>query len=161
MNNWKVIFATVVIFGAGVITGGVLVDYVQHCPSKTVCKEPVKKPAVQPAAAATNVAVLPAVESERPPRLPEVLSKQFLLKLDEGVHLTVAQREAAQKIIAESQNLMRKTLQDARLEIRELLTTEQRKQFDELMKKPFHKPIAFSTNVPAASAPVTNLPVGK
>ena len=31
MNNWKVIFATAVIFGAGVITGGLLVNYVQHC----------------------------------------------------------------------------------------------------------------------------------
>ena len=30
MNNWKVIFATVVIFGAGVITGGLLVNYVNY-----------------------------------------------------------------------------------------------------------------------------------
>ena len=30
MNSWKVILATVVIFGAGVMTGGLLVNYVDH-----------------------------------------------------------------------------------------------------------------------------------
>ncbi len=30
MNSWKVILATVVIFGAGVLTGGLLVNYVER-----------------------------------------------------------------------------------------------------------------------------------
>ena len=29
MNSWKVILAAVVIFGAGVLTGGLLVNYVE------------------------------------------------------------------------------------------------------------------------------------
>ena len=43
---------------------------------------------------------------------------------------------------------MHKVIQDARLEIREVLTPEQRKKFDELVKRPVHKPI-FGTNAPA------------
>ena len=30
MNSWKVILATLVIFGAGVVTGGLLVSYAVH-----------------------------------------------------------------------------------------------------------------------------------
>jgi len=48
-------------------------------------------------------------------------------------------------------------VQDARLEIREVLTPDQRKQFDELVKRPFHKPI-FDTNAPAVLPPATNAP---
>ena len=36
MNSWKVILAAVVIFGAGVLTGGLLVDYVDHSPLQNV-----------------------------------------------------------------------------------------------------------------------------
>ena len=52
--------------------------------------------------------------------------------------------------MAEGQNQVRKSIQDARLEIRELLTPDQRKQFDELVKRPFRKPI-FGTNTPAGA----------
>ena len=53
---------------------------------------------------------------------------------------------------------MRKVVQDARLEIREVLTPEQRKEFDELVKRPFRKPI-FGTNAPPPSRPPpTNAP---
>ena len=146
MNNWKVIFATVVIFGAGVITGGLLVNYVEHSHPKTA-----RRPAVEAHPAVTNqsVRLADAVKA----RLPEVLSKQFLQRLDENLHLAPDQHDAIQKIISEGQNQMRKVLQDARLEIREILSPEQRQQFDELMKRPFHKPL-FGTNAPAA----TNLP---
>lgn len=30
MNSWKIILATVVIFGCGVVTGGLLVNYVER-----------------------------------------------------------------------------------------------------------------------------------
>jgi uncharacterized membrane protein len=151
MNNWKVIFATVVIFGAGVLTGGLLVNYVQHSNYKLKHKTEAKtEPCPITNSVATNAVIHPA-ETNKPPRLPEVLSKQFLQNLDEGLHLTKEQREAVQKIIAEGQNQMRKTIQDARLEIREELTPEQQKQFDELMKRPVHKPIVGGTNAAAAS----------
>ena len=32
MNSWKIILAAVVIFGAGVITGGLLVNHVKNKP---------------------------------------------------------------------------------------------------------------------------------
>jgi len=142
VNNWKVIFATVVIFGAGVVTGGLLVNYVQHSHPKNP-----RRPAATAEARPSATNQLPRVADGLKPRLPEVLSKQFLQRLDENLHLMPDQREAIQKIIADGQNQMRKTLQDARLEIREVLIPEQRNEFDELMKRPFHKPI-FGTNAP-------------
>jgi Spy/CpxP family protein refolding chaperone len=163
MNNWKVILATVIIFGAGVLTGGLLVNHVQHAnyrmPHKT---------AAAPAshATATNVTtngVAHPADSAKP-RLPEVLSKQFLQQLDENLHLAPEQHEAVQKLINDGQNQMRKVIQDARLEIREVLTPEQRKQFDELVKRPARKPAAATnapvnlTNPPVVAPAVTNAP---
>ena len=143
MNNWKVIFATVVIFGAGVITGGLLVNYVQHSHSK-----PLRRAAAKGEAHLTATNQSPHVAEGAKPRLPEVLSKQFLQQLDESLHLAPEQRDAIQKIIGDGQNQMRKVIQDSRLEIREVLTPEQRQGFDELVKRPFHKSL-FNTNAPA------------
>jgi Spy/CpxP family protein refolding chaperone len=157
VNNWKVIptiiFATVLIFGAGVFSGGILVDYVKQSHPR-----PVKRP---PAAAQTNSAAAtnPAAPAVRPFKPPEMLSKEFLQRLDGDLRLTPEQHEAAQKIIAEGQNSVRKAVQDARLEIREVLTPEQRKSFDELVKRPFHKPI-FVTNAPAATL-TNNVPAAR
>ncbi len=152
MNNWKVIFATVIIFGAGVITGGLLVNYVQpshpRAPHKSAAPAEVRTPATTPVGHPLEAAKL---------RPPEILSKQFLQRLDDGLHLAPEQHEAIQKLINEGQNLMRKVIQDSRLEIRELLTPEQRKSFDELMKRPFRKPI-FGTNAPVVLPPATNAP---
>jgi hypothetical protein len=152
VNNWKVIptivCATVLIFGAGVFTGGILVDYVKQArphPGVVHAKPPVTPSPVPP----TNN---PAVSATRQP--PQVLSKEFLQRLDGDLHLTKDQHEAVQKIISDGQNEMRKVMQDSRLEIREVLTPEQREQFDELMKRPFHKPI-FNTNAPPVAVPGT------
>ena len=155
MNNWKVIptivLATVLIFGAGVITGGLLVNQVQKTHPKAA-----RKPAnsAEGRLMATNT----VASTNEPPKLrpPEILSKKFLQQLDTELGLKPAEREAIGKIIEDGQNQMRKTMQDARLEIREVLTPEQRLQFDDLVKRPFHKPI-FSTNAPSATAP-TNPP---
>lgn len=156
MNNWKVIFATVVIFGAGVITGGLLVNYVQRCNPKNQHLNPVVTPAT-----ATNQARLTATNQPAQPvetnklRPPEILSKQFLQQLDGSLHLKADQREAIQKIISEGQNQIRKTIQDSRLEIREVLTPDQRKQFDELVKRPFRKAI-YGTNATVNVPAITN-----
>ena len=158
MNNWKVIFATVVIFGAGVITGGLLVNYVQHSHPKMARAKAALGAEVR--SAATNSS---ARSGENPKlRPPEILSKQFLQQLDEKLNLSPDQREAIQKIITEGQNQMRKVIQDARLEIRDLLSPDQRKPFDELIKRPFRKPI-YGTNAPlnlpaSPNSPATNAP---
>ena len=152
MNNWKVIFATIIIFGAGVVTGGLLVNYVGHSYQKNFRRPAAASEVRRPA---TNQ---PPRQAEAPKtRLPEILSKPFLQRLDEELHLTPDEHEAVQKIINDGQNLMRKVVLDARLEIREVLTPEKRKQFDELVKRPFHKPI-FDTNAPAALPPMPSVP---
>ena len=147
MNNWRliptIVLATVLIFGAGVFTGGILVNYVKQ-PHPHPVKHSAASTNALAEAASTNIAA-------KPVRPPEILSKDFLQRLDGDLHLTKEQHETIQKIISESQNAMRKVVQDARLEIREELTPEQRGQFDELMKRPFHKPI-FGTNAPPVTA---------
>jgi len=155
VNDWKVIptivLATVLIFGAGVVTGGILVDYVKQGRPRMAAKHPTAPAPVNPAPT-NNSAFAPI-------RPPQILSKDFLQRLEGELHLTKDQHEAVQKIINDNQNQMRKVVQDARLEIREALTPGQRQQFDELMKRPFHKPL-FGTNAPPSAAPAapTNAP---
>jgi hypothetical protein len=152
VNNWKVIFATAVIFGAGVLTGGLLVNYVQHSNLKPPRKAP---PAADVRSAGTNSPARAADYAR--PRPPEILSKQFLQQLDASLFLKPDQHEAIEKIITEGQNQMRKNVQDARLEIREILTPDQRNQFDELVKRPFRKSI-FGTNAPVNLPPAITVP---
>jgi len=157
VNNWKVIptivFATVLIFGAGVFTGGMLVNYVKQGrphPAAAHVKPPAQASSNVPT---NNPSPLPPMRQP-----PQVLSKDFLQRLDGELHLTKDQHEAVQKIISDGQNEMRKVIQDSRLEIREVLTAEQRDQFDELMKRPFHKPIFYTNAPPAMAAPASTPP---
>jgi len=158
VNDWKIIPAisicTLLIFGAGVFTGGLLVNYVQKPHPKAAA--PRKNPA--PTAEARLTVTNQVSSTNEPPKLrpPEILSQRFLKQLDTELKLAPAQREAIGKIIEDGQNQMRKAMQDARLEIREVLTPEQRQQFDDLVKRPFHKPI-FNTNGPSGTVP-TNPP---
>ncbi len=149
MNFWKVILATIVIYGAGVMTGGLLVNHVDRSRFRPAHRPDSPAAAVN-ANSPTNAPGQPA--SKSPPRLPEMLSKQFLQRLDEELHLSADQHSAIQKIITDSQNLMRKTITDARLEIREQLTPEQRNQFDDLVKRPPRRP-AGATNAPPVLTP--------
>ena len=150
MNNWKVIFATVVIFGTGVITGGLLVNYANNSRPKAQ-----HKPAAEARAAATNQVAHPPDAAK--PRPTEILNKAFLQRLDDDLRLAPEQHAAIQKIIGEGQNQIRKVIQDSRLEIRDLLTPEQQKQFDDLVKRPLRKP-PLNTNSTPALPPATNAP---
>lgn len=148
MNIWKVIFATVVIFGAGVITGGMLVNYVHNSHPPALSSPEARPPATNPVVRLPEAPKLKAVE---------FLSHQFLQRLDEELHLSPNQHEAIQKIVGEGQIQVHKVIQDARLEIREVLTPEQRKSFDELVKHPVRKPV-LNPNAPAIPALPTNAP---
>jgi len=161
VNDWKVIptivITTVLIFGAGVFTGGMLVDYVKQPHGK-----PFKRTAV--ILAGTNAAQAVATNSSsfnapagKPAKAPEILSKDFLQRLDMDLQLTKEQHETVRKIIEEGQNSVRKAVQDARLEIREALTPAQRQAFDNLVKRPFRRPL-FGTNAPVATGTATNAP---
>ena len=148
MNFWKVILATIVIYGAGVMSGGLLVKQVDHSHFRNP-----RRPET-PAASGSSISQTngQGQVTSKSARLPEILSRQFLQQLDEELHLAPDQHEAIQKIITDSQNLMHKTMQDARLEIREQLTPEQRSKFDELVKRPPRR-TPNSTNAPPVLPP--------
>ncbi len=127
MNTWKVILATVVIFSAGVFTGGLLVK-------QTSKPEPV-----------------PA---------PEFGRIQMLRRLSRLLSLTPEQNERLDTIMRESQERtkvywellepeLRGEFRKTRDEIREVLTPEQRKEFDERLQQRQRRPGMMSpTNAP-------------
>ncbi|MGH7976534.1 MAG: hypothetical protein ACREC8_07720 [Limisphaerales bacterium] len=140
MNFWKIILATVVIFGAGVMTGGLLVNYVDHAHPGN--HHP------------------PAGNHELPMPHSGMLNKSFAQQLDDALHLTPKQRKAIEKIIADGQQRnhdlwklvspqFRAVMQDTHQKIREKLTPVQRKRFEELLKQ-FRQPRRppNSTNAP-------------
>ena len=150
MNYWKVIVATAVIFGAGVFTGGLLGNYFHQTY--------VHAAAVHHPAAATNVVVNPPGVVH----LPEPLSKPFLPRLDEMLHLSPEQHKAVEQILTDAQGKMHKVTQDTKLAIRAELTPEQLSRYDEAMKRPAKHPTGTNavTNVSVTNAIVlpTNSP---
>jgi Spy/CpxP family protein refolding chaperone len=118
-----------VIFGAGVITGGLLVR-------QTVLVPPPRLPH----AGAVNRSV---------PTAPGFTRVEFLRRAERELNLTPAQREQTDKIIAASQDRTKKImepvtpkirdeLQQTKDEFRALLTSEQQAKFDEMLKKQAH-----------------------
>ncbi len=156
-HSWKLILATLTIFGAGVFAGCLLNGVSQPQPAN----------ASQPPAAiaATN---RPATEhpAEQKARPPEFFKQEFVRKLDDALQLTPAQHEAIQKIIAcgQEQNhaistncsaQYRQVLLEVKQHIREQLTPDQRKEFENLLKQ-MHAPA--KKTAPATNAPVTPAP---
>lgn len=141
MNAWKVILATVVIFGAGVLTGGLLVNYVvrEHEPKN---------------------------EHLPPPRSPEIWRKDFIGHLDRALRLTPEQHEAISRIIAEGQERnreiwtnvapkLREEMEQVHQRIRAELTPEQQQKFEAMVKQfaPHHPP---HDRKPPGPPPATN-----
>lgn len=163
MNEWKVIFATVIIFGAGVISGGLLVNYADLSHEKTLppASLPIETTNETPAISANHL-IKPVIGPKL--RLPEILSKQFVDRLEVELQLTLGQRADIERIIADAQDDMRKAVQDvrqdARQKIREKLSPDQKKRFDELFKaRHDFKKSANNTNAPFANPltlPATN-----
>ena len=165
MNSWNLILATVVIFGAGVITGGLLVEHVVQPHPKFIHHPP----------AATTAPVTnspPVVRSADLLNLkqPALLTQEFVQKLDDQLQLTPAQRDAIQKIICTGQEQnhsiitnctaqYHQVLQEVRQRIREQLNPDQLKEFEKLLKQmhpPARKP--GGTNAVAAVSAGTNAP---
>ncbi len=152
MNFWKVILATVVIFGAGVFTGGLLVNSVQHPHSRSTHRPAATVETHETPARTNSLASL-----SRPSRTPEILGTNFVQQLDDALQLTPDQRASIQKIIADGQERnheiwtnnsaqMRAVIQDVRHRVRETLTADQQKLFEELMKRTPRR--QNSTNAP-------------
>ncbi|HTR43428.1 MAG TPA: hypothetical protein VMH87_17585 [Pseudomonadales bacterium] len=154
MNSWNVILATIVIFGAGVITGGLLVQHTQHPAPAHHAMESGPKPLEQ----TNEMGEVPG------PLRAQTLNKQFVGQLNDELQLSKEQREQIQKIIAQGQqnthNLWKLVgpqfqliWRDTRQQIRGVLNAEQKKKFEALMKEQRRQ----STNAPAAIEP-TNTP---
>ena len=124
MNSWKVILATMVIFGAGVVTGGLLVLH----------SESIRAPRV-----------LRGAGLNRPgqPLSAGLLRIEFLRRAGRELDLTPQQRERLDQIVKASQERTRKAMapylrveiQNTEKDIREVLTPEQRTRFDQLLKQ--------------------------
>lgn len=150
MNTWKVILATLVIFVAGVVTGGLLVSYADRAQQKNRRFLP-RDNVRLPANANHSPLGSPREPQTRLPnllqnRMPRGVSMEFLQKLDSEVRLTPEQRERIEKIIADGQLRnkelwervapeMRREIAETQKLIREELTPEQRVRFEELMKQ--------------------------
>jgi hypothetical protein len=159
VNSWKVILATVVIFGAGVMTGGLLVNYVDHSHHSHRPPEPAQRPPENYDRADQHPQDIP-----RPP-LADRLSKQFLQQLDDKLQLTSEQHDKIAKIVADGQERnheiwtnvapkMFAIMQDVNRQIRVELKPEQQKQFEELVRR--YTP-RRGTNAPPFF-PTTNAP---
>lgn len=165
MNSWKVILATLVIFGAGVITGGLLVTY-----SESVLRHPNNKPGDK------HQQPQPGVWRDNLPLIPPnvLLRRDFVERLDRELKLTAEQREHIEKIVSEGQEHMKELSQriepQARVQlattrerIRSELTAEQQVQFTELLKR--RPGPARGTNAPApvipTNSPATDAPPAK
>jgi hypothetical protein len=154
VNAWKVIFATIVIFGAGVFSGGLLVNFVDHSRPGGIHHPP--PPAV------------PHEPMDTAPR-PEVLKTNFVQRLDEALQLTPEQKGEIEQIVQEGQERNRQlwqqiapevrgVAQDTRQHIKAVLTEEQKKQFEDMFRRarrmgptnmPPAAPLGGSTNSPS------------
>jgi hypothetical protein len=164
VNSWKVILAAVVIFGAGVLTGGLLVNYVDHSFLKNV-RLPFLGARLHPQMGGHDQ--LRPEEFPRP-RSPEMLRKEFVERFDNALKLTPAQHDAIQKIITEGQEQnrqiwtnvapkMRQEMERVHQRIRAELTPNQQKKFEALTKQfaPHHPP---HDEAPPGPPQSTNLP---
>lgn len=160
MNSWKVILATIVIFGAGVITGGLLVDHVAHPAHPfAVFYRPIIKQTPTP------------YENLPPQMRPELLNTNFVQRLTDKLNLTPKQAERIRNIIAQSQQNTHDLWKlvapqfhliwnDTREQIKEVLTPEQQKQFEMLMHQQRQFRRSLETNAPPSRPPLpTNGPV--
>lgn len=154
MNFWKIILATIVMYGAGVTTGGLLVNHIDRNRP-----DPYRRPPMQ---FGTNEMFRPFggeprgpgrggpewnFNSQFPrPRQPDMLDTNFVKQLDGALKLTQAQQDSIRKIIADGQERnhaiwtnnaeqMREVTLDVRHGIRELLDADQQKKFEDLMKR--------------------------
>ncbi len=123
MSAWKVILATLVIFGAGVVTGGLLVSYAVHA-NQIAPKQVYAQPVLNPW---------------------QLRSRDLLRRMDRELDLTPEQRKHIGEIIADSQERtkalwkpiagpMNKEMQRLMGEIRDQLSPDQRQKFNELAK---------------------------
>jgi Spy/CpxP family protein refolding chaperone len=174
---WKVILATLVIFCAGLYAGVRITGIREARRRADVGEHGALKPGHNHPAntngypANTNRdARLALPFANRPPF--RNMGKEFLERLDREVHLAAEQRKQIEKILEDSQKRnkeiwkkiepeMREEMKKSRDLLRDVLTPDQNKRFDELMKRPPKPPKdGQPTNaVPPPPEQSTSLPI--
>ena len=149
MNTWKVIFATMVIFGTGVVTGGLLVKYSEriHVPRPRMANQ--GRPPVPIPAGIYRVEVLRRAERELE------LDPEQKAKVD---HILSASQERTRKLLEPISPKIREELQRTRDEFVAVLTQEQRTQFDEIIKQQQQRSREQKRNAPRPPDKSTSLP---
>jgi Spy/CpxP family protein refolding chaperone len=127
VNSWKVILATMVIFGTGVVTGGLLVRYAEGGHDRRPQRSGGSAHAAQSSPAGA-------------------MRIDFLRRMERELDLTPAQRDPIDKILKDSQERMKKLMETVEPhrreefkktleEFRAVLTPEQRQRLDALLKQ--------------------------
>lgn len=125
MNSWKVILATIVIFAAGLLTGGILTWRLEQAN------------------------LMRRAHRTAQPASPGGWRFEFLRRAQRELDLSPEQRGQIDKLLKESQERTRVIMEPVspqihaemlrtKEEFRKILTPEQQKRFDELLKKPAH-----------------------
>jgi Spy/CpxP family protein refolding chaperone len=135
VKEWKVILATLVIFGAGVLTGGLLVHQTNRVPGRPF-------PSFGPGQPQLGQAGQPnQFGSQRIP--PNEQRMELLRHMTRQLELSQEQRKKVERIISDSQTRtktlwepvaakMNDELRKTDDRIREVLTSEQQQKFDEM-----------------------------
>lgn len=141
MNTWKIVLATVVIFGAGVVTGGLLVSHAQRVNARQMRRITNALEAWRP-----RPAELLRNGWQNPRPLLDQRRLEFVLSVQRQLRLTPEQRMRIEQIVREGQEKTREITESIRPQLREHwaevnkriraeLTPEQRERFDELIKQ--------------------------
>jgi hypothetical protein len=156
-NTWKIVLATVVIFGAGVGTGGLLVDHADRAKIQRVVRQQ---------AARANWQLGPREVVQRGDRELRPMMEQkrmdFILRAHRELELTPEQQERVEKIVREGQEKtkafwekaapeLHKDLQEVRERIHAELTPEQRKKFEQILRQQQARAAEPKSGQPAGS----------
>ena len=157
MNTWKVILATLVIFVAGIVTGGVMVGFGVRTKERATRQFDKNRPNREfpNAPLGMNPGGNPNPR-ERPLNFPQnrqtrLLSQALVEKLHKEVGLTQGQREKIEQIISEGQQRnkeimervtpdLRSAMMETQRKMRDILTEPQLAKFDDLMKQRPQRP---------------------
>jgi Spy/CpxP family protein refolding chaperone len=146
VNTWKAIFAALVIFGAGVVTGNVLNRITSKAPA--------------PAAAIPHAGTR---STSQPLSLEQLRKVELMGRVQKDLDLTPKQHARIEKIIGDAQGRIRDLWDEVAPDIHDEyddvqkkvcteLTPDQKKRFDALMKAQQHTHKPPTTNAPPQAA---------
>lgn len=128
MKEWKVILATLVLFGTGVVTGGLLVHLTSGKPPRIKQVIPANPPLFSPKGAGHEQRI----------QYIRNLTRQLDLQPEQAAKIESALQASQQRSKALWETIQPKLndeVRKSREQIREVLTPEQRKKFDEMNKQ--------------------------